>query len=396
MDSPLSENDRTEVGFLLEKECWERVVPTLQPINTPAILTHWRPLAFLWDSLSSQQKEAVAQIDNEPCPQAPARAGPVPEVEMAEPGPQTSAMSFEPSSTGLVSPPSSTLEPANDPIDQVAGFDAHFHPDRLQSAASGHARKQDGHHVMVPGREPDHLFPITGGVLNYCDPDFFSRPSFEEEVLGKRRGPNWKVAVGIHPKKAAYYTPAQWDCFLKLLSNPRVSAISEVGFDFTVLNSLWLSQEGLLDKILSLGTLGRVLIMHLRGSAGDKCSLVPNRLAIRRLKKSCLVHQRIHLHSFSGDAGMVHAWQDTFPHCYFGVSGLVRSFNPDQLRAVREIPLNRLLLESDAPHLKLHPECRYNTPFYLGDVGQHVAKARGMSLPDLMRATYTNAQRLYC
>ena len=402
VDSPLSENDRTEVGLLLEKEGWERVVPTFQPINTPAILTHWRPLAFLWDSLSSQQKEAVGQIDNEPCPPAPAHSGPVPEVEMAEPGPPTPAMPFEPSSTGLVPPPSSTLEPsltgpANDPIDQVAGFDAHFHPDRLQSAASGHARKQDGRHAMVPGCEPDHLFPITGGILNYCDPEFFSRPTIEEEVLGKKRGPNWKVAVGIHPKRAANYTPAQWDCFLKLLSNPRVSAISEIGFDFTVSNSLWLYQEELFDKILSLGTLGRVLIMHLRGLADDRCSQVANRLALRRLRKACLVHQRIHLHTFSGDAGMVHAWLKAFPHCYFGVSGLVRSFNPDQLQAVREIPLNRLLLETDAPHLKLHPECSYNTPFYLGDVGQHVAKARGMSLPDLMRATsYTNAQRLYC
>ena len=99
------------------------------------------------------------------------------------------------------------------------------------------------------------------------------------------------MAVGIHPKRVANYTPAQWDCFLKLLSNPRVSAISEIGFDFTVSNSLWLYQEELFDKILSLGTLGRVLIMHLRGSADDRCSQVANRLALRRLRKACLIHQ---------------------------------------------------------------------------------------------------------
>ena len=201
---------------------------------------------------------------------------------------------------------------------------------------------------------PNFLCKIfLSGILNYCDPEFFSRPTFEEEVL-KKRGPNWKVAVGIHPKRAANYTPDQWDCFLKLLSNPRVTAISEIGFDFTVSNSLWLYQEELFDKILSLGTLGRVLIMHLRGSADDRCSWVSNRQALRHLRKACFVHQRIHLHTFSGDAGMVHAWLKAFPHCYFGVLGLVHSFNPDQLQAVRGIPLNRLLLETDAPHFKLH------------------------------------------
>ena len=152
---------------------------------------------------------------------------------------------------------------------------------------------------MVPGREPDHLFPITGGILNYCDPDSFSRPGFEEEVLGKKRGPNWKVAIGNHHKRAAIYTPAQWDCFLKLLANPRMSTISEVGFDFSVSNSLWRQQEELFDKMLSLGTLGRILVMHLRGSADDPCSKVVNRLALWRLKKRCLVHQRVHLHSIN-------------------------------------------------------------------------------------------------
>ena len=126
-------------------------VPTLQPINTSAIISHWRPLAFLWDSLSSQQREAVGQIDNEPCPPAPAHSGPVPEVEMAEPGPPTPAMPLEPSLTGPASTTTAPHEPSltgpvddPNPIEQIARFDAHFHPDRLQTAASGQSRKQDG------------------------------------------------------------------------------------------------------------------------------------------------------------------------------------------------------------------------------------------------------------
>ncbi|XP_041484428.1 putative deoxyribonuclease TATDN2 [Lytechinus variegatus] len=249
---------------------------------------------------------------------------------------------------------------------------------------------------MLPGREPDHYVPITGGVLNYCDPLNFSHPEFEEQVLGRIIDSNWKLAIGIHPKQAAEYTQGQWECFLKLLSNPRVSAISEVGFDFTVKKHLWRHQEELMDRILSLGTLGRILVMHLRGADDDKYSKVVNRLALRRLKRKCLPHQRVHLHCFTSDVSMVHAWNEAFPHCYFGITGKVRSFNEDQLAALREIPLNRLLLETDSPHLKLHPGCTYNTPYYLGDVGYYVARARGVPLAEIIGATYTNAQRLYC
>ena len=79
---------------------------------------------------------------------------------------------------------------------------------------------------------------------------------------------------------------------------------------------------------------------------------VVNRLALRRLKKKGLSHQRVHLHCFSGNARMVQAWLEAFPYhayCYFGISGLVHSFDEDQLQAVGEIPLNRLIVETDTP-----------------------------------------------
>ena len=177
--------------------------------NPNGLLLQWPSMSlFLWGSLSFQQRETVSQIDSEPCLSAPDHSATVTEVEMAEPGPSTPAMPLESSSTGLASPTTSPLQPsltgpADDPnpIEQIAEFDAHFHPDRLQMAASGQSRKQDGGHAMVPGREPDHLFPITGGTLNYCDPDFFSRPSFEENHRGqdgwvpwsRRRGGKWSV-----------------------------------------------------------------------------------------------------------------------------------------------------------------------------------------------------------
>ena len=362
-DSPLSENDRAEIALLIKNEGWELVIPSLTPVNTPAVLTHWRPLAFLWGKLTDDVRNVINN------PQLDAAA-------VTKPGTSTPA-------TTNITPMAHGQRGSGE---LLQGFDSHFHPDRMA----------DMKPTLIPGRKPDHAVEVTGGVLNYCDPEVFCRPGFEEDVLGEITGQNWKVAIGIHPKEAANYTPAQWERFLALLHSPRVSAISELGFDFSVPDTLWCHQEELFDRIISMGTLGRVLVMHLRGSKDDQHSSVVNRLAMRRLKVKCYPqYQRVHLHSFTGDVRIVKAWLTKFPHTYFGISGLVKSFDGDQLQAVKEIPLNRLLLETDSPHLKVHDGCRYNTPNFLADVGQQVALVRGMALSELMRATYENARRLY-
>ena len=84
-----------------------------------------------------------------------------------------------------------------------------------------------------------------------------------------------------------------------------------------------------------------------------------------------------------------------FLNCYFGITGLIRSFSAAQRRALRVIPAERLLLETDSPHLKIYPQQNYNTPLYIADLGQLVADARGDTLSDLLVATCVNGQRLY-
>ncbi|XP_072170032.1 3'-5' ssDNA/RNA exonuclease TatD-like [Diadema setosum] len=96
-----------------------------------------------------------------------------------------------------------------------------------------------------------------------------------------------------------------------------------------------------------------------------------------------------------GDSLQVRAWTARFPHCYFGVSALVRSLSDPQRTAVREIPLDHLLLEIDAPHLAPHPGMHYNMLRFLGDMGRLVADIRGLPLAWLMAVTTANAQCLY-
>ena len=57
--------------------------------------------------------------------------------------------------------------------------------------------------------------------------------------------------------------------------------------------------------------------------------------------------------------------------------------------------MDRLLLETDSPHVRLDSGIRANTPDILGEVGQLVADIRGAPLADVLGATLQNGRRLY-
>ena len=64
----------------------------------------------------------------------------------------------------------------------------------------------------------------------------------------------------------------------------------------------------------------------------------------RTLDRILVKRQKIHLHSFAGDADLVSEWSESF-----GISGLVRTSDSRQIKALLSIPLDRLLVEKDSP-----------------------------------------------
>ena len=61
---------------------------------------------------------------------------------------------------------------------------------------------------------------------------------------------------------------------------------------------------------------------------------------------------RMQLHCFTGSVDQALAWMTTFPMCYFSISGLVLIFDRFQQAAVKRIPKDRLLIETDSPYLR--------------------------------------------
>ncbi|XP_071508270.1 uncharacterized metal-dependent hydrolase YcfH-like [Diadema antillarum] len=264
-------------------------------------------------------------------------------------------------------------------------FSSHFHLDRLESQTG---RKDIGAILGTTGRPTRMLVKVVGGVLNYCDPQQHNM-IFPVDSM-------WKVVVGIHPKKAPNASASILDRLQALICDPRVSAISELGLDFSCPPKTFKSQEGLLDRILRMGVSGRMLVLHMPGDTDlDPGGTQPSRLGRAALKKHCSRHQQVHIHCCQLTLTEAVAWRKVFPHAYFSYNASVSRLGDDQRKALEGVPLNQLLLETDSPHLSPDQEVPINTPAYIGEVVARVAEVRQEAVALVISATKDNALRLY-
>ncbi len=96
---------------------------------------------------------------------------------------------------------------------------------------------------------------------------------------------------------------------------------------------------------------GQLVVLHLRAVVGDKYGADVNARAIQILRKILPRDQPLHLHCFSGTEDTIIHWLNSFPNSHFGSTGGVSAFNQRQWEAVKIIPQDKLLLETDAPYL---------------------------------------------
>ncbi|KAJ8305035.1 hypothetical protein KUTeg_017415 [Tegillarca granosa] len=139
----------------------------------------------------------------------------------------------------------------------------------------------------------------------------------------------------------------------------------------------------------------KLLILHLRGPAGDECGLDVSVTAFHLVKEICHPQQRIHLHCFSGDPKIKRMWSDHFQHVYFGFTAMVERFNSRQIQALREIDSSRLLLETDSPYFPPRGKVRVNTPAYIGKVAVLVSSKGGDLVSTILWNSVDNGRRLY-
>lgn len=208
----------------------------------------------------------------------------------------------------------------------------------------------------------------------------------KKAVALARRYPPLYAAVGIHPHEVKGIDSGTYDALRLLARQDKVVAIGEIGLDFFYDHSPREVQLRRFAEQLDLAEeLDMPVIIHDREAHAET-------LRILRPRKGRL---RGVLHCFSGDQAMARECLDMGFH--LSVAGPVTYRKADQLREVaREMPLERLLIETDAPYLAPQPHRgKRNEPAYIVETAGCLAEIRGLPVGELKRLTAANARRLF-
>ncbi len=193
------------------------------------------------------------------------------------------------------------------------------------------------------------------------------------------------AAVGVHPHDAKTVTPAVLEDLRELARHPKVVAIGEIGLDYYRDLSPRPVQRRVFAQQLALAAeLGLPVVVHSREAHDDVLAALQDWQGVGGV-----------LHSYSG--GPERLEEVMALGFSIGLSGPVTFRKAHRLRAVAAaVPLDRLLVETDCPYLTPVPyRGRRNEPAYVRYVAEAVARARGVSVEDVARATTENARRLF-
>lgn len=210
--------------------------------------------------------------------------------------------------------------------------------------------------------------------------------------LADSHGPLLFATAGVHPHHAQELDDHSLHQLGRLLAHPRVVAVGECGLDFFRDFSPRDSQQRCFEAQLELAaSTGLPVFLHQR----DAHDAVVDMLRSFRPRLSGGV-----AHCFTGGPRELRDYLDL--DLYIGVTGwLCDERRGNALReAVPLIPLDRLLLETDAPYLvprdlRPPPRGRRNEPQFLPHVLERVAGLTELPAADIARATTENAARLF-
>jgi TatD DNase family protein len=211
-----------------------------------------------------------------------------------------------------------------------------------------------------------------------------SRASAERALQLAAEEARLVATAGIHPHDARDWSSDSAAWLREILRNPHVVALGETGLDFHYDHSPRADQRRAFEAQLALAAeVGKPAVIHAREADDEVAAVLADFPAV------CAI-----LHSFSSGMGLLRAGL-VLRH-YVSFSGMVTFKNWRLDDAIRETPLDRLLLETDGPYLAPVPyRGKRNEPGFVRQVAERVAVVRGMPVEDLIAATGENAGRVF-
>jgi TatD DNase family protein len=199
---------------------------------------------------------------------------------------------------------------------------------------------------------------------------------------------NIYCSVGTHPHNAHEELDIPVEEIVRLSEHPKVVAIGEAGLDYHYDHSTPEAQaEGFRRHIAAARATGLPLEIHARDADADTAAILEDEHAKGAFPAI--------LHCYTGGPDL--AARALKLGLYVSFTGVVTFKKSEALREiVKSVPLDRLLVETDAPYLAPVPyRGKTNEPSYVVHTAQTVAETKGVSLDELTAATTENFFRLF-
>ncbi|BBB26428.1 TatD family hydrolase [Amphritea japonica] len=243
-----------------------------------------------------------------------------------------------------------------------------------------------------PDREQVISDALNAGVHRLLITGTTAAESEEAVRMCQQFGENIFCTAGIHPHYSKEFSPAARQTLADLFQAPEVLAVGEAGLDFNRNFSTPEQQVYAFEQQLELASeVNLPLFLHER-DAHDK-------------QVEMLRHFRDYTaggvaHCFTGSREELYNYLDL--DLYIGITGWIcdERRGVELLALLKDIPSERLLIETDAPYLlprdiKPKPKSRRNLPRYLPHILEKIAQARNIDPTELAQQVEENGERLF-
>ncbi|MDB5186081.1 MAG: sec-independent protein translocase protein [Candidatus Saccharibacteria bacterium] len=266
-------------------------------------------------------------------------------------------------------------------------FDTHCHIHEILKNAGGDGETNSRWH-KADITNPDDVIQnaISEGVTRMV----CVGTSVEDSELAvdfvQERAATW-ASIGIHPHEAKRYVEdtEALQTFADLATKPKVVAVGECGLDFYYTHSPRADQIKILEFQLDIAQKNDLpLIFHVRDAFDDFWPIFDNFQGLRGV-----------IHSFTANTPVLE--QIMTRDLYVGLNGIM-TFTKDgqQLEAAKAVPLDKLVLETDAPFLTPVPfRGRICVPKHVRVTAEFLSTLRQEPLAELARASTANALTLF-
>lgn len=273
------------------------------------------------------------------------------------------------------------------PVRSIPFIDTHCH---LEYVFEQSRHQGSFYSFMEKHDYPDNF---GGCISTFCDPTAFSSSfGIWEELLSES---NVWGTFGIHPHNAKYYHSGNLeDKVLRCIEHPKCVAFGEIGLDYAEHSpsNPQIQKEVLVQQLGLAVSYGKPIVLHCRDAEDDLLQILSNHVP----------HDwKMHLHCFTGSSDMAETFMSEFPNLYIGLGGNITFAKSHHIKRVAsEVPLERLLLETDAPYhtpsnMPKARQTKYSHPALAFYVSKEIAKLQNVPLSDVLQSARKNTNTLY-